>query len=371
MLLFDVTPRSAAFCLMDGSRRIEGELGPLDGAVALLEHQLGRLRDAGPVGYLLHHGGTTVKEPVSQVEPDTLLAVQRCSRFLPEGTDALCRWVNWGLLALPAAVHLLFCDTAYFLDLPEHVRTYALPLSLAEPSLRRYGGFGLCHQWVWNSLRSLSAVPRSRVISVYLGEVPNVAAIRDGKPVETSIGFTPLEGLSSARSSGDVDPTIIFQLHASGFGFGEIARMLTEQSGFSALLGRDCTLAEIAHSRNDDPELAKAKDFYLYQMSKYIGAFVSVLGGVDAIAFVAEDLATYGDLIRSFSRELRYLPTRPAPDPQASESVLRLTRDDSPVQLYGLHYDKWGALRERGLAYLRTLGFVGPEGPGSSKGNEQ
>jgi acetate kinase len=346
---------------MDGARRVEGEVGALEDAFVSVERRLGTLRDAGPVGYLLHHGGTTVKEPVSQVGPDTLLAIQRCSRFLPEQNDALYRLVNLGLATLPAAGHLLFCDTAFFLELPERAHTYALPLSLAEPSLRRYGGFGLCHQWVWDSLRSLSGVPPSRVLSVYLGEVPNVAAVRDGKAVETSIGFTPLEGLSSARSSGDVDPTIIFQLHASGFSFSEIARMLTEQSGFSAMLGRECTLAEIALGRNEDPELAQAKDFHLYQLRKYIGAFVSVLGGVDAIAFVAEDLAPYRDLICSFPQQLRFLALRPAPDPQASEPVLRLTEDDSRVKLYGLHYDKWQALGERGLAYLRTPGSVSLE----------
>jgi acetate kinase len=343
---------------MDGSKRVEGEIGALDDAFVSVEHRLGTLRDAGPIGYVLHHGGTTVTEPVSHIGPDTLLAIQRCSRFLPEQNDALYRLVNLGLLALPTAAQLLFCDTAFFLDLPEHVRTYALPLSLAEPSVRRYGGFGLCHQWVWDSLRSLSTVPPSRVVSVCLGEVPNVAAIKDGKPVETSIGFTPLEGLSSARSSGDVDPTIIFQLHASGFSFNEVARMLTEQSGFSVLLGRECTLAEIARGRSEDPEMAKAKDFHVYQLRKYIGALVSALGGVDAIAFASEDMAAYGDLIRSFSQELRFLGVGPTPHPGASESVLRLTENDSRVRLYGLHYDKWTALCERGLAYLRAPGFV-------------
>jgi acetate kinase len=360
VLLFDVASRSTAWCYIDGTRRIEGDVAALDDPFVCVERQLGTLRDVGPIGYLLHHGGTTITEPVSHIGPDELLAIQRCSRFVPEQHDALYRLISLGLAILPAAAHLLFCDTAFFLDLPERVHTYALPLSLAEPSVRRYGGFGLCHRWAWNSLQRLSVVAPSRVVSVYLGEVPNVAAVRDGKPVETSIGFTPLEGLSSAHSSGDIDPTIIFQLHASGFGFSEIARMLTEQSGFSAWLGRSCTLAEIAQGHNEATKLAEAKDFHLYQIKKQIGAFVSVLGGVDAIAFVTEDMAAYGDLISSFSRELRFLALRLAPHRQASQSVLRLTDDASCVQLYALSYDKWKALCEQGLAHLRT-----PESTGS------
>ena len=352
MLLFDVTARSVPWCFIDGTTRIEGESGAIDDAFISVRRRLGTLQNAGPVGYVLHHGGTTVTQPIGHVTQDSLLAIQRCSKFLPEQNGALHRLITLGLSTLPAADQLLFCDTAFFLDLPEHVHTYALPLSVAEPSLRRYGGFGLCHQWAYHSLCGLSVVPPSRVVSVYLGEVPNVAACRDGMPVETSIGFTPLEGLSSARSSGDVDPTIMFQLHAAGFGFSEIARMLTEQSGFSALLGRPCTLAEIAHSRDADPDLATAKDFHLYQVRKYLGAFVAVLGGVDAIAFVAEDMTAYGELICDFARDLSFLAIRPAPHAKASGFALRLTEADSPVQVYGLRYDKWAALCGQGLAYL-------------------
>ena len=352
MLLFDVTARSIPWCFIDGTARIEGESSTIDDAFASVEARLGTLPNAGPVGYVLHHGGTTVTQPIGHVTQDALLAIQSCSKFLPEQNSALHRLTTLGLSTLPAADHILFCDTAFFLDLPEYVHSYALPLSLAEPSLRRYGGFGLCHQWTYDSLCRLSVVPPSKVVSVYLGEVPNVAALRDGMPVETSIGFTPLEGLSSARSSGDVDPTIMFQLHAAGFGFSEIARMLTEQSGFSALLGRPCTLAEITHGPDADPDLATAKDFHLYQVRKYLGAFVAVLGGVDAIAFVAEDMTAYADFICDFARELPFLAIRPAPHAKASGFALRLTEDDSPVQVYGLRYDKWAALRGQGLAYL-------------------
>jgi acetate kinase len=290
---------------------------------------------------------------VSCVGPDTLLALQRCSRFLPEQNDALYRLAELGTTALPETDHLLFCDTAFFVDLPEHVYTYALPLSLADPSLRRYGGFGLCHQWVWETLQGLSPVPPSAVVSVYLGEVPNLAAIKHGRAVETSIGFTPVEGVSSARSSGDVDPTIVFQLHAAGHGLDEIARMLTVESGFSTLLGRACTLAEILQNREGDPKLGEARTFLVYQIQKYLGALISVLGDADAIAFVTEDLATYGDLIRSLSQGMGYLSVRMASARARSESVVQLTQDDSRVQMYTLHYDRWKALSERGLAYLR------------------
>ncbi|MBN1460179.1 MAG: acetate/propionate family kinase [Armatimonadetes bacterium] len=354
MLLFDVTPTATAWCYLDGAKRLDGEVAASDDVFQSIKHRLGTLREGVPVGYVLRHGGETVKLPVSLVGPDTLLAIQQCTQFLPEQNDALYRLVRVGLSTLVAVPHVLFCDTAFFLDLPKHVHTYALPLSLANPSLRRYGGFGLCHQWVWNSLQGCLSVPPSAVVSVYLGECPNIAAIRDGKPVETTIGFTPVEGISSARSCGDIDPTIVFQIHATGFGFREISRLLTEQSGYSALLGRDCTMRDVAQDRSQNPILSEAREFYIYQIKKYVGAFVSVLGGVDAIAFVSEDMPSYSGLIRSLCGELGFLPIRTTAQPTASGPVLRLTQKDSHVQVCSLSYDKWEALYQAGTAYLKS-----------------
>jgi acetate kinase len=137
-------------------------------------------------------------------------------------------------------------------------------------------------------------------------------------------------------------------LLAAGHGLGDVARLLAEQSGFSAWLGRPCTLAEIARRPGGDPALDEAREFLGYQIRKAVGAFVSALGGVDAIAFVTEDLTAYTDFIRSLSVDFAFLPFASAPDTPASGRVLRLAREHSRVQVYGLQYDKWQALSERG-----------------------
>lgn len=347
MLLFDVTPRTTAWCFLDGGRRLEGEALVAEDVFPSIERRLGTLRGLGPAGYVLYHGGELITEPVSLVTPESLLAVQKCSRFRPEYNDILHKVVSLGLTALPDAAHLLFCDTAFFRDLPEHVHTYAIPLSLKEPSLRRYGAYGLCHEWVWETLRNRTAPPPSKVVSVYLGEDTNIAAIRDGKAVETTVGFTPVEGISSAHGCGDIDPTIVFQVQSTGLGLKEISRLLTAGSGFSGFLGRECTIAGIVAGAARDPELAMVKDFFLYQIKKYLGAFVSVLGGVDAVAFVTEDMETYAGLIRSLAGGLGFLGVRIAPEISPSPNVVRLTAGDSPVQVFGLAYDKWGDLSAR------------------------
>lgn len=346
MLLIDVTPRSTSWCRLAGAERLEGVALVPEDVFPSIERRLGGLRDAGPVGYLLHHGGELVTKPVTAVTPESLLAVQKCGRFLPEHNDALHKVIDLGLAALPGAAHLLLCDTAFFRDLPEHVHTYAVPLSLKDPSLRRYGSDGLCHEWVWETLKRRTPA-LSRVVSVLIGENTNVAAIRDGRPVETTVGFTSVEGISSAHGCGDIDPTIIFQVQATGLSFEEISRLLTRQSGFSGFLGRETSIAEIAADGGRDPELARALDVFLYQIGKYIGAFVSVLGGVDAVAFVSEDMAAYGDLIRPLAAGLEYLGARIAPEAAEERGVRRLSTPDSPVAVLGLAYDKWGDLGRR------------------------
>ncbi len=346
MLLIDVTPRSTTWCLLGGAERLEGvSLIPED-VFPSIERRIGGLRDPGTVGYVLHHGGELVTKPVSAVTPESLLAVQQCGRFLPEHSDALHKVIEFGLAALPDAAHLLLCETAFFRDLPEFVHTYAVPLSLKDPSLRRYGADGLCHEWVWETLKRRTP-SLSRVVSVLLGENANVAAIKDGKAVETTVGFTPVEGISTAHGCGDIDPTIVFQVQSTGLSFGDISRLLTRQSGFSGFLGRETSITEIAADGGRDPELARVMDVLLYQIAKYLGAFVSVLGGVDAVAFVSEDMDAFGNLVRPLAAGLGYLGARIAPKAAEEGRARRLSSPDSPVAVVGLAYDKWEDLERR------------------------
>lgn len=317
-------------------------------ALAAVEARLGTLGAVGTVGYLLRQGGTTFRQPVTRIEPDTLRALLNTGPSALDGKRVLGQLVERGLAALPRVPHLLFSDTAYFADLPEHVCRYAVPRALGGAELRRHGGFGLCHEWVWEAVQSCCAPPPAAVISVVLGEVPNVAAIRHGRAVDTTMGFTAVEGLTTARSSGELDPTVVFDLLAAGYGFGEVTRMLTEESGLAAWLGRACTLDEVASNPGAEPALTEARDLLGYQIVKAVGAFAAVLGGVDAVAFVTEDLATYQAFIRSLAGRLAFLSvTRTEPVGPPTADVLRLTAAGSRVQVVGLEYDRWRCLRDR------------------------
>ncbi|MEM2135349.1 MAG: acetate/propionate family kinase [Candidatus Jordarchaeaceae archaeon] len=168
-------------------------------------------------------------------------------------------------------------DTSFHQTLPEAAYTYALPKEIMEKySIRRYGFHGISHMYV-------SLNEAGRVISCHLGNGVSLAAIRDGKCVDTSMGFTPLEGLVMGSRSGDLDPGILLFLMSKGFTYQELDDMLNRRSGLLGLSGESNDIRELIRSNKKEAKLAI--DVFVYRLIKYIGAYVSVLGGLDTLIF--------------------------------------------------------------------------------------
>ena len=181
--------------------------------------------------------------------------------------------------------------------------------------------------------------PAQRVLSVYLGNHTNVAAIRDGKPLETSIGFTPVEGIVSSISCGDLDPTIVFQLIYAGMSLSEINRLLTQEAGFSGLVGRQCTFRDIVR-RSTEPQVQFALEKLRYDVMRYIGGFIPILGGVEVILFQSEDIDGPNDLILELCKSLEFLGLTIAERPRRQADYSILTHLASPVQVVCIQSNK-------------------------------
>ena len=166
----------------------------------------GDLGKVKAVGYMLRHGGDRFKQPVLRVTPQTLGEVEDAVRFLPEFNDITCKVLDCWTKELPGIPHFLFCDTAFFAGLPDVAGTYAVPEELRETGVRRYGSYGLVHQWAWAKARSLFGENVGKMVSVYLGDHTNLAALRDGQPLDTTIGFTPVEGIPPGPAAGTSMP---------------------------------------------------------------------------------------------------------------------------------------------------------------------
>jgi acetate kinase len=180
-------------------------------------------------------------------------------------------------------------DTAFFHDLPDTTRVYAVPSGVAERhGIRRYGFHGLAHQFMSRQIESLSPDGKhpDRVVTLQLGQGCSVAALREGRPAETSMGFTPLEGLVMGTRSGDIDAGVVLYLAQQGYQWDVLEDMLNRKSGLLGLSGESDDIRELLElEAKQHPGARLALQVFCHRILKYLGAYAAVLGGIDAIAF--------------------------------------------------------------------------------------
>lgn len=303
-------------------------------------------KGAKAIGYLLYHGGEEITEPVKLLSQDSLSKIENCIRFLPERNEMTLRIARYWMRELPEIPHFLLCDTALFAHLPPEASTYAIPYQLRGEGIRRYGGDGLCHQWAWGQICSLKMKLYKRIISIHLGDHTNIAASKNGKAVETSIGFTPIEGIISSNGCGDIDTAIVLQLVSAGMSLEEINQSLSREGGFTGLLGKRRSLTDILQ-KTEDPHTNFVRDLFYYQVKKYIGAFISVLGGVDAIVFVCDYVDESNELIEETCRSLDFLRLKRREKAKVQHGYWIFSEKNSEVDVFCFKYDKLNILARK------------------------
>lgn len=246
------------------------------------------------------HGGERLTAPC-RIDAGVRAEIERLAPLAPLHNPVALRWYDACVAALGADVpQVAVFDTAFYNALPAVARTYALPQFLrAGHGIRRYGFHGLAHAAMWQRWRRLEPSRGSgRVISFQLGAGCSVTAIAHGRAIDTSMGFTPLEGLVMATRCGDLDPGIAgFVQKAEALSPAALENLLTHESGLRGLAGDGDMRALLAR---DDAAARAAIEIYCYRARKYIGAYMAALGGVDAVLFgggVGENAAAIRSLI--------------------------------------------------------------------------
>ncbi len=273
--------------------------GETEGEAELSDHReaarwvLGRLRAANvaieAVGHRVVHGGDIFKNPV-RLTPETIARLASLNHLAPlhnpPALDVIdeCRKV----LGADTPMVAVF-DTAFHATLPEAARRYALPREWIDAyGIRRYGFHGLAHRYMYERYLQLDQSKSSarRVLTFQLGNGCSACAIRDGRSVETSMGYTPLEGLIMATRSGDVDPGVLVRVMARGPGADTLERGLNHASGLLALSGATADMRTLLALEADGHDGARlAVEAFCHRARKYLGAYLAVLGGADAILF--------------------------------------------------------------------------------------
>jgi len=242
------------------------------------------LKEITAVGHRVVHGGTL--KHTTRITPSVLKRLRKVIELAPlhEPPEIKCILVCMKLLH---AKHVAVFDTSFHSTMKDVQKLYGLPLSLSKKyNIQRYGFHGISHDYVSREAAKVLKKPLSslKLITCHLGNGASVTAIKKGKSFDTSMGFTPVEGLMMGTRSGDIDAGILFFLMHHGYGKEKLYKLLNHQSGLQGISGKR-DVRDIQKSKDAKSKLAL--DMFCYRVAKYIGAYMAGMNGCDGIVFTA------------------------------------------------------------------------------------
>ncbi|PID56886.1 acetate kinase [candidate division KSB3 bacterium] len=309
-------------------------------ALTSLEHGVIRdVRDIEAVGHRVVHGGEKLNR-ATLITDEIKKEIEKCIELAPLHNPAHMMGINAAKSAMPGIPQTAVFDTAFHATLPPHVYLYALPYVFYHRyKVRRYGFHGTSHKFV--ALRAAELMQKDiaslKLISCHIGNGASVTAVDGGKSVETSMGFTPLEGLVMGTRSGDIDPAIIpYVMGKEGITAAEVDAMLNKHSGLQGVTGLSSDMRDIQNAAAEGNVRAQqALDLYNHRLLKYIGAYAAVMNGVDAIVFTAGVGEHSYSLREELCQRLSYLGVDFDPEQnREGEDEREITRPGSRVKVW-------------------------------------
>ena len=341
---------------------------------AALEVQIPKLlagHEVGAVGHRVVHGGSEFVRP-TRLDDAIVDKIDALSSLAPLHNPANVAGIRAARDLLADVPHVAVFDTAFHATMPTRAKTYALPDDIsAQLGLQRYGFHGTSHQWVARqAAASLDADPMElRVITCHLGNGCSVAAVENGRSVDTSMGMTPLEGLVMGTRSGDLDPGVVIHLMRNGgLDVDAVDELLNRRSGLAGLSGVGKDMRDIEKRAADgDDRCRRAVQVFCHRARKYIGAYAAVMGGVDAIVMTG-GIGQNSALVRHrLLQRLEFLGARLDEDANRDATVDRsnpvatISMPHSRVKLLVIATDEERAIAEHAAKFASKLDCV--EGP--------
>lgn len=286
------------------------------------------LDEIDAVGHRMVHGGEKFNKSVL-LDDEVMSVFASCNDLAPLHNPANIKGVNAVKACLPNVPQVGVFDTAFHQTMPDYAYMYALPYELyTKYGVRRYGFHGTSHRYVSQRVcEFLGVKPEGkRIITCHIGNGASIAAVKDGKCVDTSMGLTPLEGLIMGTRSGDIDAgAVTFLMDKLGLDTAGISNLLNKKSGLAGVSGgksdfRDILVAIAAG--NDQARLAK--EMYTYRIKKYIGQYAAAMGGVDIILFTGGAGENQWEVREGATRGLEFLGVK---IDEAKNHSVRATED--------------------------------------------
>lgn len=295
------------------------------------------LEELDAVGHRMVHGGEKFNKSV-RLTPEVMEAFAACNDLAPLHNPANIKGVNAVTALLPDIPQVGVFDTAFHQTMPDYAYMYALPYELYEKyGVRRYGFHGTSHRYVSQRVCEFLGCKAEgkKIITCHIGNGASIAAVKDGKCVDTSMGLTPLEGLVMGTRSGDIDAgAVTFLMDKLGLDTKGISNLLNKKSGLAGISCLSSDFRDILAAIKDGNDKARlAKEIYTYRIKKYIGQYAAAMGGVDIILFTGGAGENQWEVREGATEGLEYMGVKMDAEKnracRATEAIL--SADDSKV----------------------------------------
>jgi acetate kinase len=263
-----------------------------------------RLDGAAAVGHRVVHGGPELSSP-QRVDAKLLTTLRQLVPLAPLHLPSEIAIIEAVGRARPAVAQVACFDTAFHRGMPERAQRLPLPRALWDDGVRRYGFHGLSYEYV---LWKLGDAARGRLIVAHLGNGASLAAVREGRPVDTTMGLTPLGGLIMGTRPGDLDPgVLLYLMQEKRYDPQRLAALLTDASGLLGISASTSDMKTLLERRDTDPRAAEAVAMFCTSARKHIGALAAALGGLDTLAFTGAIGERAAAVRAEICRDLGYL----------------------------------------------------------------
>ncbi|MBP5514455.1 MAG: acetate kinase [Bacteroidaceae bacterium] len=298
---------------------------------------LKNLEELDAVGHRMVHGGEKFNKSVI-LTPEVMKAFAECNDLAPLHNPANIKGVNAVKALLPEIPQVGVFDTAFHQTMPDYAYMYALPYELYKQyGVRRYGFHGTSHRYVSQRVcEYLGIKPESsRIITCHVGNGASIAAVKNGKCVDTSMGLTPLEGLMMGTRSGDIDAgAVTFLMDKLNLDTKGISNLLNKQSGLAGVSGGSSDFRDILKGIEEGNDRARlAKEMYTYRIKKYIAQYAAAMGGVDVILFTGGAGENQWEVREGATKGLEFMGVKVDPEKnhaiRAKEAII--SSEDSKV----------------------------------------
>ena len=319
---------------------------------------LNSLDELDAVGHRTVHGGEKFNKSVLLTD-EVMEAFAACNDLAPLHNPANIKGINAVKELLPEIPQVGVFDTAFHQTMPDYAYMYALPYELYKDyGVRRYGFHGTSHRYVSERVCEFLGIKAegTKIITCHIGNGASIAAVKDGKCVDTSMGLTPLEGLVMGTRSGDIDAgAVTFIMDKLNLDTKGISDLLNKKSGLAGVSGISNDFRDILAGINEGNERARiAKEMYTYRIKKYIGEYAAVMGGVDVILFTGGAGENQWDVRQEATEGLEFMGVKVDIEKnkacRATEAVI--SADDSRVKVCVIPTD------EELMIALDTLALV-------------